>query len=273
MPRHRGTYDPSNLTPYEISRSKVENFIQCPACFWMDRVKGIKFPSMPKWLLNTATDTLLKKDFDKFRNLQVPHPLMEKNGLKDIVPFHHKDIDKWRLSTHLGLRTEIKDLNLIFGGGLDDVWIHTKTNELIIVDYKSTAGKKSEDKKRLEPIDLEGSYKKSFKRQMEMYQWILRQNGFTVKDLSYFLYVNGDQHFAKGMLKESKNSAIMNFEVQFIPYIGDDSWVFDTLQKVKKCLEQKECPKHSISGFGPKGDLPCEYLTFLNGIKSNKLKF
>ncbi|EJP72254.1 MAG: hypothetical protein NT01SARS_0752 [SAR86 cluster bacterium SAR86A] len=35
--------------------------MNCPACFWMNRVKGIKFPGMPGFLLNTATDTLLKK--------------------------------------------------------------------------------------------------------------------------------------------------------------------------------------------------------------------
>ena len=42
MTRHRGTFKPEKTEPYEISRSRVENFIKCPACFWMDRVKGIK---------------------------------------------------------------------------------------------------------------------------------------------------------------------------------------------------------------------------------------
>ena len=64
MARHRGTYKPEHPEPYEVSRSQIQSFMNCPACFWMNRVKGIKFPGMPGFLLNTATDTLLKKDFD-----------------------------------------------------------------------------------------------------------------------------------------------------------------------------------------------------------------
>ena len=67
MARHRGTYKPDHESPYEVSRSRIEAFINCPACFWLDRVKGVKFPSMPPFLLNSATDTLLKKDFDQYR--------------------------------------------------------------------------------------------------------------------------------------------------------------------------------------------------------------
>ena len=39
----------------------------------------------------------------------------------------------------LGLRYEFEELNLIIGGGLDDVWYNTQTDEIHIVDYKSTA--------------------------------------------------------------------------------------------------------------------------------------
>ena len=64
MARHRGTYKKDHPEPYEVSRSQIQSFLNCPACFWMNRSKGIKFPGMPGFLLNTATDTLLKKDFD-----------------------------------------------------------------------------------------------------------------------------------------------------------------------------------------------------------------
>ena len=67
--------------------------MNCPACFWMNRVKGIKFPGMPGFLLNTATDTLLKKDFDVYRDMQKPHPFMERNGLGHLVPFKHEDLN------------------------------------------------------------------------------------------------------------------------------------------------------------------------------------
>ena len=142
MPRHRGTYNPQNDTPYEISRSQIESFLKCPACFWMNRVKGIKFPGMPGFLLNTATDTLLKKDFDVYRELEKPHPFMIQHGLDDFVPFKHEDFELWTKSLQLGFRTDYEPCNFIVGGGLDDVWKNTKTGELHIVDYKSTASAK-----------------------------------------------------------------------------------------------------------------------------------
>tara|TARA_B100000242_G_scaffold72353_1_gene46133 strand:- start:2549 stop:3376 length:828 start_codon:yes stop_codon:yes gene_type:complete len=271
MPRHRGVYKPENPEPYEVSRSRIEAFINCPACFWLDRVKGVKFPGMPPFLLNSATDTLLKKDFNKFRELQKPHPFMELNGLGHLVPFQYEDFETWTKSLQLGLKTYHEKSNLIIGGGLDDVWHDPKTNELFIVDYKSTAGKRTEDLSKLEPINLRGRYKEGYKRQMEMYQWILRaimkekDKDYEVSNTGYFVYVNGDQHFENGMLDEDPKKATMKFNVQLLEYNGDDSWVENTIKEISKCLKSSECPEHSMTGFGPKGDQPCEYKVFLDG--------
>ena len=271
MPRHRGVYKPENPEPYEVSRSRIEAFINCPACFWLERVKGVKFPGMPPFLLNSATDTLLKKDFNKFRELQKPHPFMELNGLGHLVPFQYEDFETWTKSLQLGLKTYHEKSNLIIGGGLDDVWHDPKTNELFIVDYKSTAGKRTEDLSKLEPINLRGRYKEGYKRQMEMYQWILRaimkekDKDYEVSNTGYFVYVNGDQHFENGMLDEDPKKATMKFNVQLLEYNGDDSWVENTIKEISKCLKSSECPEHSMTGFGPKGDQPCEYKVFLDG--------
>ena len=271
MPRHRGVYEPENPEPYEVSRSRIEAFINCPACFWLERVKGVKFPGMPPFLLNSATDTLLKKDFNKFRELQKPHPFMELNGLGHLVPFQYEDFETWTKSLQLGLKTYHEKSNLIIGGGLDDVWHDPKTNELFIVDYKSTAGKRTEDLSKLEPINLRGRYKEGYKRQMEMYQWILRaimkekDKDYEVSNTGYFVYVNGDQHFENGMLDEDPKKATMKFNVQLLEYNGDDSWVENTIKEISKCLKSSECPEHSMTGFGPKGDQPCEYKVFLDG--------
>ena len=67
MPRHRGKFDKSKIEPYELSRSRIENFVRCKACFYMEQVEGIKFPSIPGFNINEATDILLKRDFDKYR--------------------------------------------------------------------------------------------------------------------------------------------------------------------------------------------------------------
>ncbi len=271
MARHRGTYKPENESPYEVSRSGIESFLSCPACFWMNRVRGIKFPSMPGFLLNTATDTLLKKDFDVYRELQSPHPFMMRNGLGHLVPFKHEEFEQWTKSLQLGFRTHYEPANLIIGGGLDDVWQNLETQELHIVDYKSTAGRKNEEGTALEPISLDGMYKEAYKRQMDIYQWIMRQNGFSVSDVGYFVYVNGDQHFEDGMLDNDIDQAVMRFDVQMIEYIGNDSWVEQAIHDLKACLDSDECPEHATSGFGPKGDKQCEYAELFEGMKDNGL--
>ena len=271
MPRHRGVYKPEHPEPYEVSRSQIQSFMNCPACFWMNRVKGIKFPGMPGFLLNTATDTLLKKDFDRYREMQKPHPFMERNGLGHLVPFKHENFELWTKSLQLGLRTFHKPSNLIIGGGLDDVWHDLKTDEIFVVDYKSTAGRKNDEGNALNQITLVGAYKESYKKQMDMYQWILRQEGFNVSRTGYFVYVNGDQHFEDGMLDDEIDKAKMRFDVQLISYDADDSWVEDTILELKNCLLMNECPRHADSGFGPKGDKQCEHATLFDGMKEHKL--
>jgi hypothetical protein len=67
MPRHRGVYDPLKTEPYELSRYRIENFVKCPACFYLQQVEGVKFPSIPGYNINEATDVLLKRDFDEDR--------------------------------------------------------------------------------------------------------------------------------------------------------------------------------------------------------------
>ena len=98
--KHWGKYQPDNPQPYLLGRGRMDNFIKCEACFWMDRVKGIKFKGMPGFTLNAETDALLKMDFDKHRKLQTPHPFMVENGLEHLVPFQHEDFQLWTKAPH-----------------------------------------------------------------------------------------------------------------------------------------------------------------------------
>ena len=50
MKRHRSTFDPKNKAPYELSRSRIENYVRCPACFYLQQVKAVPFPSIAKFL-------------------------------------------------------------------------------------------------------------------------------------------------------------------------------------------------------------------------------
>jgi hypothetical protein len=106
---------------------------------------------------------------------------------------------------------------------------------------------------------------------MDMYQWIMRQNGFNVSNTGYFVYVNGDQHFEDGMLEDDIDKANMKFNVQLLSHEADDSWVEAAIMELKDCLHQEDCPPHSESGFGPKGDKQCEYAQLFESMQEHSI--
>jgi hypothetical protein len=239
--RHRKTFDPSHPAPYELSRSRIENFMQCPACFYMQQVEGIVFPSIPNFNLNTATDILLKRDFDRYRGTECTHPYLVAQGYSHLIPFEHESLDKWANSMHYGaegyFHTVHEETNLKIGGGLDDVYQNKNNNKLHIIDYKSTSSGRD-----IQEMTLDGKWKVAYKRQMDLYVWVFRRMGFDVDDTGYFLYVDGDRFTMSDFLGENK--ALMEFKVTFIPYQTDLNWIEPTLISIKKLLHSDKRPDH-----------------------------
>ena len=251
MIRHRGVYDPLKSEPYELSRYRIENFIKCPACFYLQQVAGVKFPSIPGYNINEATDVLLKRDFDAHRNAGTCHPYLKNKGLEHLIPFQDERFELWTQSLHFGaagrFNTVHEDTNLKVGGGLDDVWLNTETGQVHLVDYKSTS-QKSPNK----TITLDDWWKASYKRQMDFYIWVMRRLGLDTSDIGYFLYCDGDRFTDSPFLDEGL--AIMEFKVTLLPYESDTSWVEPTLIKIKKLLDTEGCPDHAEN---------CEHGSFL----------
>ena len=262
MARHRGKFDKYNNSPYELSRSRIENFINCPACFYMQQVEKIDFPSTPGFNINEATDILLKKDFNYYRLQKKPHPFLVKQGLPNLIPYQHEHFELWTQSMHFGAENRFhyddKINNLRIGGGLDDVWLNTKTNKLHIVDYKSTSQKSDNG-----PINLNDYWKGAYKRQMDLYIWVMRNKGFDVDDIGYFLYCDGDRFTDHAFLNETH--ALMEFKITLIPYKCDLNWIETTLKTIHENLRLEERPKHSDN---------CEYGKFIHESSetSKKLK-
>ena len=226
--RKRNLYDPASPVPFRISRSKIDMFVRCPRCFYLDRRLGVAQPSMPAFSLNNAVDTLLKKEFDIHRAAGTKHPLMEHYGI-DAVPLAHERMDEWRDSLRRGVSHHDEGTNLLITGGVDDIWVHPD-GQFIVVDYKATS--------TVNAITLEGPYKEGYKRQMEVYQWLLRQNGFDVSDTGYFVYCNGTTD-------REAFDAKLEFDVILLDYTGSDTWVPVTVAGLKACLESPTVPDAS----------------------------
>ena len=211
---------------FRLSRSKLDLFIECPRCFYIDRRLGIGRPPGYPFSLNSAVDALLKKEFDGHRDNGTVHPLVKDFGL-DFVPFKHEYLEEWRDSLRRGITYAVPGTNIVLTGGVDDVWVDPKTDELVIVDYKATS-KNGE-------VNLDAEWQDGYKRQMEIYQWLFRKNGFSVARTGYFVYCNGK---ADG----DAFNAQLEFDIKLLPYEGDDSWVEDTVTKAYHCLCADELP-------------------------------
>ncbi len=212
---------------WRLSRSKIDLFIECPRCFYIDNKLGTARPRGPAFTLNVAVDALFKSEFDTYRKKKEAHPLMKQYHI-DAVPFEHKMLNTWRENFE-GIEHVHAKTGLTISGAIDDVWIDTE-GKLIVVDYKATAKEGT-----IETLS-DSSWEDQYKRQIGVYQWLFIQNGFKVNDVGYFVYANGD-----GSLPEFNNT--LTFETTLVPCEGDMDWIEPTLLKIKECLESDTFPK------------------------------
>lgn len=236
--RTRNIYSPDAKEPFKVSRSKIDLYIECPKCFYLDRRVGIGRPPGYPFSLNSAVDTLLKKEFDIHRAEKTAHPMMEEYGI-DAIPFEHEKMNEWR-ENFVGVQYHHEPTNFIITGAIDDAWINPE-GEIHVVDYKATS-KNGE-------VSLDADWQISYKRQMEIYQWLMRKNGFKVSNVGYFVYVNGrtDKEAFDGKLE---------FDVKILPYTGDDSWIEPKLKEIKETLD----------GEIPNADSDCDYCRYRDAV-------
>lgn len=227
--------------PFKFSRSKVELFVECPQCFYLDRVKGISRPPGFPFSLNNAVDSLFKKEFDQHRVAQTPHKLLVDNHL-DLVPFQHPQIEDWR-NNFKGVQAMYKGYQ--FFGAVDDIWVD-RSGVLYVVDYKATA--------KEEPITelSTASYHDTYRRQMEFYQWLLVKNNFQVSNTGYFVYTTGDN------TQPSFNDQL-KFRTHLIPHTGNYDWVESTLDQLIACASNSAIPAATNN---------CEYCKYVNNRKN-----
>lgn len=238
--RNKNIFVPNSQEPFKLSRSKIDLYFECPRCFYLDRRLGVSRPPGFPFNLNSAVDFLLKKEFDIHRAEHEAHPLMAAYGL-DLVPFNHKMLNEWR-ENFKGVQYHHKPTNFIITGAVDDVWTD-KQNNLYVVDYKATS-KESE-------VNIDAEWQKGYKRQMEVYQWLLRQNGFKVSDTGYFVYCNG-------RTDAEAFDAKLEFDIKIIPYKGNDNWVEKTIKDAHKCLTENKMPKAASD---------CDYCRYREAVK------
>ncbi len=130
-----------------------------------------------------------------------------------------------------GLEHQIKGTNITLHGGIDDVWLDTRNEEIIVVDYKSQANNRPVTPQ----LYLAGTYHQSYKTQLDVYAYLFQGMGFHVSPTSYFYVVNAKRD-ADGF------HAKMEFQETLVPYNWSSDWIEPEVQNMQSVLDSEIIP-------------------------------
>tara|TARA_B100001142_G_scaffold328091_1_gene387338 strand:+ start:3583 stop:4353 length:771 start_codon:yes stop_codon:yes gene_type:complete len=217
-------YTANNPEPFPLSRTKIDLSVECSRCFYLDVKLGIGRPSGPPYLLNSAVDVLFKKEFDQYRVMQKPHPLMDtlREGL---VPVERPDLETWRYNFK-GVRFLHQETNFILFGAIDDLWYDTINDIYIVVDYKSTSKK--------DDVAVNNVYP-GYWRQLEFYQYLVAKQGLEVTNQGVLVYAN-----AKKTLPEFGGHLL--FDVRLVHDRLNNKWVENAVLSAWNVLNSDTVP-------------------------------
>jgi len=155
--------------PLTLSPSTLNLYTECKRCFWLQFNKKIKrpagiFPSLP-----SGMDSILKTHFDSYMEKgQLPPELKD---LKAKL-FDNKELLKvWRNNLK-GIQW--KDGNNTLRGAIDNLLI--KDNKLIVLDFKTRG------------FPLKEDTKDHYQNQLNIYNLLLRKNGYKTEEYAYLLF-------------------------------------------------------------------------------------
>ncbi len=160
---------------YKLSPSSINLFLECPRCFYLQIVKKIRRPGGPFPSLPSGMDKILKEHFDRFMEKgEFPPELREETCVKGCKLYDDKDNLKiWR-NNFKGIEYLDKRSGVLLRGAVDNIL--KKGKKLIVLDYKTRGYALKEDTHE------------HYRVQLDIYNFLLRKNGYSTEDYSYLLF-------------------------------------------------------------------------------------
>ena len=215
----------------KLSRSRWENFIRCPFCFYLKEKHNIDPPRTPGHPINSRVDSLLKTEFDELRKNQQPHSIFKKYNL-NFVPYKldQEKLDAYR-SIKKGVEAKSTKTKFTLFGALDDLWLNKDTDEIVVLDYKATSNKNDPDY----PNSAQEYYKSNL-RQLDFYAYLLKLNGYKIFKTGYWLICNARDENQKTF--EGK----LSFKITLLSYDLKTDYIEDILVELERCLKLEKPP-------------------------------
>jgi len=183
-----------------LSPSALNLFLQCPRCFWFEKVKKVKrprgiFPSLPGGM-----DRAIKNYFDRFRQDLILPPELTGSDFKGVNLFRdQRQLDLWR-DWRTGLRYEDSSEGAVLTGALDDLLV--KGERYIPFDYKTKGS-----------VTTQEDAVRYYQNQLDCYAFLLEANQCPPEDHAFLLYYSP---------RRVESDGRVTFEIQAIK-VGTDT--------------------------------------------------
>jgi hypothetical protein len=160
---------------HKLSPSSINIMLDCKRCFWLQIVKKIRrprgiFPSLPGGM-----DKILKTHFDTFMEKGELPPEINEHGVSNGYKlFDDKaTLNIWR-NNFKGIQYTDKTSGILLRGAVDNILM--KGKKLVVLDYKTRGYPLKEDTHE------------HYTTQMDIYNFLLRKNGYQTEDYTYLLF-------------------------------------------------------------------------------------
>lgn len=200
-----------------LSYSSLRVFLECPRCFWLERVKGVSrpgqiFPSLPGGM-----DEIIKRYFDRFRARGELPP--ELDGKVQGKPFPDQGLlDSWR-NRRQGLRYLDKMSGVTLMGLLDDCLVQGE--RYLPLDYKTRGYPVKEDTP---------SYSQD---QLNIYTLLLKENGYPPAGHAYLVFYHP---------LEQGDGGRITFHMHPVRLETDPDQALELLREAAVVLSSESCP-------------------------------
>lgn len=141
----------------------------------------------------------------------------------DAVPLQHPHLSTWR-DTPQGIRAVHAASRIELYGIVDDVWM-AQSGAVHPVDYKATSVS------TVPTLDRRDAYR----RQLDVYGWLLSHNGFDLAREGYVVFANADRDRASF-------HRTLHCTLSIATHVLDLRWIDDALLAVRECLEGDVLP-------------------------------
>ena len=225
--RRRTIFDMAQI---KLSPSSLNVFLECPLCFWNDKVRGVKrprgiFPSLPGGM-----DRAIKEYFDTFRKNGKLPPELEDGAFDGAGLFGDQTkLSLWR-SWKTGLVYRDAD-GSVLSGALDDLLV--KAGRHIPFDYKTKGS-----------VTTEADAVRYYQNQLDCYALLLEANDLAPAGFGLLLYYSP---------KEVKERGAVLFELQALRIPTDPERARATFRRAAALLK----------GPAPECGRTCEYCAWI----------